>query len=159
MKKSLAECVIYIEKYLPFQFLKQVLGLPLASTMCVLCTIIIWKCCTTCFKENKKSVDDTLPIDDTLPNDDDDDDTLPNDDDDTLPKDEVTCPICLFNKPYIILNCGHTVCDTCIDGYEHSDSTLRCALCRCEMTQFNRSFFPLEQSYYDPLKLVVTQKS
>ena len=42
------------------------------------------------------------------------------------------CPVCLdtFDDPYILTQCGHTLCKRCIERTAQGRSTLRCPICR-----------------------------
>jgi len=52
------------------------------------------------------------------------------------------CPICITNfKDSIIIPCGHTACEDCLNTQKNIDNKIICPLCRSEGTKISKIYF------------------
>ena len=66
--------------------------------------------------------------------------------------DETKCPLCNqqydeeIRIPRILLNCGHTICSTCISSSENSNSVIKCPEDNTEYQNISLSSFPINKA-------------
>ena len=78
--------------------------------------------------------------------------------------DETKCPICNnqydeeIRIPRILLNCGHTICSSCISSSENSHTSLKCPEDNTEYQNISLSSFPINKALLRLLHLISESK-